>query len=372
MWGFGLKMVGLAVGTSETKTEESSMTSIALNANNPVVGVQAPRDPSLDYVRELAAVTSTIQEPLRRVEMLIREQLSSRHSDVDSLLKYVAELGGKRLRPALVLLSARAQGNISEESIRCAAAVELVHTATLVHDDVLDNAMVRRHRPSLHCQSNVHDSILIGDWLFTQAYGLVNEGESTIPGRWIARASKEVCEGEIRQNVSANDLSLTIDDYLSMIGQKTGSLCAVSCALGAWSAGGDSKQCEAFHAFGWKLGTAFQVHDDCLDYWGAGSRLGKPIGGDFAAGKLTLPILRLLTICGERHRIQLKECLISKGTDAFEYVNDLLKRYRVSGDCREITQRLSQEAIDALRASCSSPAGHDLERLAVSAIERVA
>jgi octaprenyl-diphosphate synthase len=348
------------------------MTSIAVNANDSLLSVQTPRESKLDYARELASVTSTIQEPLRRVEALIREQLASRHTEVDSLLKYVAELGGKRLRPTLVLLSARAQRDINEESIRCASAVELVHTATLVHDDVLDNAVVRRHRPSLHCQSNVHDSILVGDWLFTQAYAMVNEGESTIPGRWIARASKEVCEGEIRQNMSVNDLSLSIDDYLYMIGQKTGSLCAVSCALGAWSAGGDTKQCEAFHAYGWKLGTAFQVHDDCLDYWGTGSRLGKPVGGDFTAGKLTLPILRLLTICSERHRPMLLECLESKGAESFARVKSLLERYQVGEYCREVAQRLSQEAIDCLRASCSSPERHYLERLAISAIERAA
>jgi len=348
------------------------MTSIAFNANNPLFGVQPPREPKLDYVRELASVTSSIREPLVRVEAFIQEQLASRHSEVHSLLKYVAELGGKRLRPALVLLSARAQGEINDESIRSATAVELVHTATLVNDDVLDNAVVRRHRPSLHCQSNVHDSILIGDWLFTQAYALVNEGESTIPGRWIARAAKEVCEGEIRQNISVNQLSLTIDDYLFMIGQKTGSLCAVSCALGAWSAGGDKKQCEAFHTFGWKLGTAFQVHDDCLDYWGSGDRLGKIIGGDFAAGKLTLPVIRLLEICSERHRPMLLNCLQTKGTEGFERVRELLDRYRVGEYCRDRTRQLSQEAIECLRASCTSPECRYLERLAISAVEREA
>ncbi len=348
------------------------MTSIAFNANNPLFGIQTPKEPKLDYVRELASVTSSIQEPLVRVEAFIREQLASRHPEVHELLKYVSELGGKRLRPALVLLSARAQGEINEDSIRAATAVELVHTATLVHDDILDNAVVRRHRPSLHCQSNVHDSILIGDWLFTQAYALVNEGESTIPGRWIARAAKEVCEGEIRQNVSANDLSLTIDDYLFMIGQKTGSLCAVSCALGAWSAGGDKKQCEAFHTFGWKLGTAFQVHDDCLDYWGSGDRLGKAIGGDFASGKSTLPLIRLLDVCDERDRKALLESLASKGASAFDRVRNLLDRYRVGEYCRVRTRQLSEEAIECLRASCSSPDCQFLERLAISAVEREA
>ncbi len=346
------------------------MTSIAFNANRPLFDLQAPPESKQDYVRELASAISTIQESLSRVEGLIQEQLVSRHCEVHSLLKYVAELGGKRLRPALVLLSAKAQGEVNDESIRCATAVELVHTATLIHDDILDNADVRRHRPSLHCRANVHDSILIGDWLFTQAYALVNEGESTVPGRWIARAAKEVCEGEIRQNLSINQLSLSIDDYLFMIGQKTGSLCAVSCALGAWSAGGDSKQCEAFHTFGWKLGTAFQVHDDCLDYWGSGDRLGKAIGGDFSSGKLTLPILHLLAISSEPDRELLLGCLKSRGIEAFDRVKSLLDRYRVGEYCRDKTRRLSQEAIACLRISCSSPDRVYLERLAISAVER--
>ena len=164
MLGFGLRMAERVAATNETKIEKSQMTSIAFNAIPSHVSLKSTRETKLDYARELASVTASIQEPLSKVESLIKEQLVCRDADVQSLLNFVAELGGKRLRPALVLLSAKAQSEINTESIRSAAAVELVHTATLVHDDILDNAELRRHRPALHCQSNVHDSILIGDW----------------------------------------------------------------------------------------------------------------------------------------------------------------------------------------------------------------
>nr|MCU0708600.1 polyprenyl synthetase family protein [Pirellula sp.] len=140
-----------------------------------------------------------IASGMERVEDKIRTELQSQDPLVSEMLQYVAGLGGKRLRPALALLSARWLGKVTDETVRLATVVELVHTATLVHDDILDHATLRRHKPTVHVRWNVPSSVLIGDWLFTNAYRLANEGESTLPGRWVAVAAQRVCEGEIRQ-----------------------------------------------------------------------------------------------------------------------------------------------------------------------------
>lgn len=339
-------------------------------SNLNVLGRRTTAKVSLDYAKELALVTAMISEPLARVESLIQFHLSSRHEEVSRLLQYVAGLGGKRLRPALALLSAQALNGISEETVRLATVVELVHTATLVHDDVIDNADLRRHRPTLHRLSNIHSSILVGDWLFTQAYALANEGESTTPGRWVANAAKEVCEGEIRQHIMIGNTSLTRAEYLSILGEKTGSLCGISCQLGAWSAGGDVQQCKAFHDFGRMLGTAFQVHDDWLDYWGEGQRLGKIVGSDFATGKITLPMIRLLEIASKSERKVILDCLQERNLSAFDRIKEMFEKHQIGEFTRDVARQLCNQAIHCLNSACPSTSRNCLERLAISAVER--
>ncbi len=294
-----------------------------------------------DYAKLLALIIGDIAEPLREVEALLRDQLTTEDSVLQPLLDHVLTLGGKRLRPMLTLLAARASGGITRHTIRLAVAVELVHTATLVHDDILDSADHRRHRPTLHRAFDPQSSLLVGDWLFTQAYDLANQTSSTTPGLWLAQAAKAVCEGEIRQSLSAGDLSINTEQYLGMLAKKTGSLCAVACKLGAWSAGAEMATCEAFYAFGLKLGQAFQVHDDYLDYWGDPSKLGKPVGQDFAAGKATLPLIRWL-----EH--QNFDSSISPGTIrekfSFEEIVDEMVREHIDESTREVAIQLSHEA----------------------------
>ncbi len=180
----------------------------------------------LDYKAELEQALHLIANPLALCESVIADSLISNTPTVRPMLDHVKSLGGKRLRPALLLLSAQAFGEVTEEAIRLGAVVELVHTATLVHDDVLDHASVRRHRTTLHCKWDVPSAILVGDWLFTQAYNLANQGESTLPGRWIAWAAKSVCEGEIAQGMTAGNATVSQEEYLKMLAGKTGALCA--------------------------------------------------------------------------------------------------------------------------------------------------
>lgn len=254
------------------------------------------------YRHAFQDATDCIASGMQAVEDKIQIELTSEDPVASEMLQYVASLGGKRLRPALMLLSARWLGKINEETIRLATVVELVHTATLVHDDILDHASLRRHKPTVHVRWNVPASILVGDWLFTHAYRLANEGDSTVPGRWVAMAAQRVCEGEIRQGNSIADWSMSEGHYRRMLADKTGALCGVSTALGAWSVGAPLDVCRELDQFGIELGTAFQIYDDWLDLWGNSHQSGKTLGTDLSQWKPTLPVLRTLQLLDRETR----------------------------------------------------------------------
>ena len=327
----------------------------------------APEDSG--YRQVLADATASIHRELALVERLL--ELSPQATDVklQSMLDHVRTLGGKRLRPVLTLLCAKACGKITEETIRLAAAVELVHTATLVHDDILDSASRRRHSPTLHVAFDTPSSILAGDWLFTHAYGLANEGESTRPGRWIADAAKQVCEGEIRQGNTIGHFELTEPEYYSILAAKTGALCSVACRLGAWSAGADPASVEQFAHYGTQLGLAFQIFDDWLDVWGNPMLAGKTLGTDLASRKPTLPAIRTLEVSRNRDRwIQVLR------TPSIQHLKEL-RREMENSDASNYTLRKARErsgfAVGALANGLPQSETIDfLGRLAVLSTDR--
>jgi octaprenyl-diphosphate synthase len=231
---------------------------------------------------------------LARVDALLKEELRNPHSFVDQLAKHAFRLAGKRLRPALLLLSAKATGAVNENHIKLAAVVEMIHAATLVHDDVLDEATVRRHRETVNTRFGNEASVLLGDYLFTHAFYLASTTGSTMACRTIGRATNITCEGELRQVHAAGRLDLSQDEYLAIIEAKTAELCACSCELGAHFAGADDQVVSAASAYGRHLGIAFQITDDVLDLIGHEETVGKSLGTDLEQRKTTLPIIRLL------------------------------------------------------------------------------
>ncbi|MCA9195707.1 MAG: polyprenyl synthetase family protein, partial [Planctomycetales bacterium] len=245
----------------------------------------------------LADIHDQIGDSLQRVEQVIGDTLSSKHFEVSSLTQAVSELSGKRLRPMLVLLSARAAApevqSIRHESILIAATVELVHVASLIHDDFMDSNLVRRNAPTIHQRVGTHTAILLGDYLFTRAYWLAAQCHSGLPARSIADAAKRLCEGELRQQANSQNWQLSFRAYRSILLQKTAALCEVSCRLGAWSVHTTRERSLALSRFGRFLGIAFQIYDDWLDYWGTAST-GKTLGTDLRQGKPTLPLMRAL------------------------------------------------------------------------------
>lgn len=226
-------------------------------------------------------------------EDLFAAQLDSQYEVVCQVMESAAALQGKRLRPRLALLGAAACGRVTPGTRLAAVVVEMVHAATLVHDDVLDNADTRRGAPTPHLTWGNRSTILLGDILVSKAYILAASGDSPYAAQRVGRAGLALCEGELRQQHTSGKWELPVEEYIDILGQKTGELCAASCVLGAWSAGADPSMMSAVEAFGMQLGIAFQIYDDWLDVWGSPA-LGKPIGNDISNRKPTLPTLSLV------------------------------------------------------------------------------
>lgn len=310
----------------------------------------------------IAQALKPIQPELQKVEVLLRASMRSNDPYADALIGYGWSLGGKRLRPSLTLLTAQATGAVQDDTLRVATVVELVHTATLVHDDVLDGASMRRNMPTVHTQWDTNCSILLGDFLFTEAYYQASMCDSPIPSRWIGSAAKQTCEGEIRQRGTIDHWTLNVDTYLDILRAKTAELCAVSTALGAWSSGATTEVIEAAERFGRNLGLAFQIYDDWLDLWGDDRQVGKSLGTDLQTGKPTLPILHLLNECGAEDRQHLLNILHGdpklrlrqlqpwlEQSDASEYTLNFAKNY-VRQAMAELQQFRPGQATESLNA----------------------
>ena len=189
-----------------------------------------------------------------------------------------------------------------------AAVVEMIHTATLVHDDILDESMVRRHAATVNAEWGNETAVLLGDYLFTHAFHLAASLDSTLACRWIGRATNRVCEGEMHQVHQRGNLDLDESSYFSIIEGKTAELTAVSCRLGAHYAGADEATTEALDRYGRNLGIAFQIADDVLDIWGEERLTGKSLGTDLEKQKLTLPVIRLLETADPATAANAPEC----------------------------------------------------------------
>ena len=246
-----------------------------------------------------------INSQLYSVEERIKAQAREFDPAVEGYVAYAIESSGKRLRPALALLAAGATGKIGPSHLDLAVVVELIHAATLVHDDILDGADKRRGQPTAHAKWGNSLSVLLGDCLFAHALKLSTSFSNAEVGRRIAQAASEVCSGEIIQTQRRFDLKLSVPDYYKIIEMKTGALFAVATELGAFLNEATPEAIGALKKFGLRLGTAYQVYDDVLDLAGEEGAAGKTLGSDLRKGKLTLPILHLLQTSGpeERHGI---------------------------------------------------------------------
>src|ERR1700685_3240258 len=280
--------------------------------------------------RDLAGLPSRVERfigsDLAEVEQIFREELASRNPYVADIDAHVAHFRGKRLRPMLLLLSASATGPIVEAHRVLAAVVEMIHTATLVHDDVLDEAQTRRHVATVNTRWNNETSVLFGDYLFTHAFHLASTLDTTLACRLIGRATNIVCEGELTQIRERGNLELAEGAYLRIIDGKTAELCALSCFLGAHFADADESIAKSLEQYGRSLGVAFQISDDLLDILGSEDETGKSLGSDFKKQKLTLPLIRMLSQAEEPDAGRVRELITQADDEAWTEVIRLLHR----------------------------------------------
>ncbi|MBX6313972.1 MAG: polyprenyl synthetase family protein [Isosphaeraceae bacterium] len=323
-----------------------------------------------DVRRRLAGVYAPIAAELAESERIFAAELGSRYPFVQRLVEHCGALRGKRLRPALLLLTAQACGGIRAEHPVLAAVVEMIHTATLVHDDILDEADVRRHAATINAAWGNETAVLLGDYLFTHAFHLAASLDSTLACRLIGRATNLVCEGEMMQVHHRGDLTLDEPTYLAIVRGKTAELTAVSCRLGAHYAGADEATVTALEAYGRDLGVAFQIADDVLDLWGNEQVAGKTLGTDLEKQKLTLPLIRLLATAPADRARHLR-ALLAEARPA--HANDLRPWLEESG-ALDYAWKRAQDFADAALAALivlpESPAKDVLRRLAHYVLRR--
>ncbi len=240
-----------------------------------------------------------IGDELAVSQRIFDNELQSETPFVNSLCERVRSYRGKMLRPALLLLSGKATGELSAAHSTLAAVVEMVHMATLVHDDVLDVADERRRRPAICATAGNVAAVLLGDYLISHAFHLCSGLDTQHASRRIGATTNTVCEGELLQNHLRGDDRISEPQYFDIIRRKTGTLTAVCCELGAYFAGADDSVVRAVHDYGMSAGVAFQIIDDVLDIVGDQQQLGKTLGRDLTLGKLTLPTIHCLAAAGE-------------------------------------------------------------------------
>ncbi len=265
--------------------------------------------PTLDWY-------SCIDDDLDVAQRIFDGELLSDVAFINGLVDVVRSYRGKMLRPALLLLSARAAGEIIPAHHTLAAVVEMVHMATLVHDDVLDEADERRRRPTIRSMSGNVTAVLLGDYFISHAFHLCGSLDSQFASRRIGATTNTVCEGEVLQNHHAGDDRLGEADYLDIIERKTGALTAVACELGAHFAGEEPRIVQALRGYGMSVGVAFQIIDDVLDIAGDRSEVGKSLGVDFVLGKPTLPVIHAFRTAPAEVRRKL--AALFRGKDAYD------------------------------------------------------
>ncbi|MDA0360345.1 MAG: polyprenyl synthetase family protein [Proteobacteria bacterium] len=299
----------------------------------------------------MTTVSTTItNELLSRLNEEIAVQLVSQVPLVGEVAQYTIDSGGKRLRPVLLLLSAGSLGCKDRRAVQLAAAIEFVHTATLLHDDVVDSSAVRRGKQTANERFGNAAAVLVGDFLYSRAFQImVDVGESRI-FRIMADATNDISEGEVLQLSNVKNVDLTVDSYFEMIRSKTARLFEAAVMLGGIIAGGEQGMITNLGKYGAHIGTAFQIVDDILDYDGSEGEIGKKLGDDLAEGKITLPMIHALEHGSIEDVTKIRAAIFADGAADLDSVVDIFRRL----DSLEYSRRLAKFEINSAENIISS------------------
>lgn len=321
----------------------------------------------------LTAVHDMLRSDLEKVEERLLQRTVNCYEFVDMAVRHVIEGGGKRLRPMLCLLSAKACGYTGEGVYDLAAAMELIHVASLVHDDVIDEAALRRNRETLNVRFGNKVSVLVGDYMHARVLAILVACGATEPiYRAVADATQSMCEGEVIHAYKSDDFDIGVDDYLNIMDLKTARLIACSCRVGAVLAGAADDVVDAIGVYGSAVGVAFQIVDDVLDLVGEETTFGKPTQNDLREGKLTLPVMHARDSCSPSDREKLRGILFAdeRGPDDVQWIAELTRRHDGVGHAMGIAREMSRKATDALMTTPDSEARAGLASLATSLVDR--
>ncbi len=319
---------------------------------------------SLSDVLELTA------EDRRAVDQLIRDRLSSEIALVNQISEYIIGGGGKRLRPLLHLIAARAAGYQGRDHIQMAVIIEFIHTATLLHDDVVDESPRRRGKETAHRIWGNAASVLVGDFLYSRSFQLMVEIDRLEVMEILANTTNTIAEGEVLQLMQMGNAELDVKDYFRVISDKTACLFAASARLGGVLAGRDADTCDRLHQFGLLLGQAFQITDDVLDYRADDKALGKRLGDDLAEGKVTLPLILAMQRANEHDRIHMAEMIRQGGSDRHQEVRDIMESTGALDSAMEHAAGLVSDAATHLATLDASADTSALGILADYAVDR--
>ncbi|RKU16140.1 octaprenyl diphosphate synthase [Candidatus Poribacteria bacterium] len=318
-------------------------------------------------------IVQLIADDLGAVEAKLTEHTASEYTFVDMAVQHVVEGGGKRLRPILVVLSAKVCGYEGSDAHTLAAVVELIHVASLVHDDVLDEAAIRRGRETLQTKWGNKVAVLVGDYLHARVLSMLVSRRSDDPAMAIlADTTQAMCEGEVIHAYKSGDFDISEAEYLKIISFKTGKLIAASCTLGAHLGTLEAQQINALTTYGQQIGTAFQIVDDLLDFTEDADTLGKDAFGDLREGKLTFPVIYARSVCDDDEKQTLEKVLNpgTNETEAITFVEALFQRYGVETHCLKVAQAYADRAKAALAPLPETPARIALEHLADYVVSR--
>jgi octaprenyl-diphosphate synthase len=322
---------------------------------------------------DLASIFAPVREELARVEREFARHLESRVELIPQMGKYVQMSGGKRVRPAVLLMSARLCGYTGDRGVLNAAVVEFIHTATLVHDDIIDGAETRRGRLTAHSRWGSDITVLLGDYLYIRSMAMALTQDSLDVVRLLCDCTLRMIEGELYQLTKTGDATISESEHFEIIRRKTAYLFAGCAEIGALLGTSTEEQRTALREYGFNLGIAFQIVDDVLDYVADESALGKPIGGDLREGKVTLPVILLLQQTGP-DVTALIQGIVTSGQvtpETWRTIKDLLARHgAIDAAFARAVQHASRAKQHLLGAFAPSPEREGLVALADYVISR--
>jgi len=320
------------------------------------------------------SITKIIVDDLEAIERILLEETRIHYDFVDDAVRHVIEGGGKRLRPVLLILSSKACGYTGEDAHILAACIELIHVASLVHDDVLDEAPIRRSQVTLHSKWGNKVAVLVGDYLHARVLSMLASRGSDDPALEIlANAAQAMCEGEVIHAYKNGDFEICQNNYLKIVELKTGKLISASCHTGAILGTKNPEYVNALIAYGELIGIAFQIIDDLLDFVADPEKFGKQPFKDLREGKLTFPMIYVRENCTGEERKKLEDIFNTvefAGDQTIEWMSQLLDSYAVKSYCLEVAQEYVDRAQIALNVLPNTDAKVALKDLAESLVSR--